>query len=91
VSDFTPIILNNGWFNSAFATGRTGFTIIEGIVQLKGGMGSNGASNQPFTLPVVARPPVTWACRRKRQELRRRGQFLQRKLGGNGDKEGEDN
>ena len=57
-SDFTPLTLDGGWVNAPFGTGRVGVRISEGIVQLKGGMSTQGTGNVPFVLPPEARPPV---------------------------------
>jgi hypothetical protein len=53
---FTPLTLENGWFDSPFSTASPGVRAISGIVHLKGAIATSGANPVPFTLPAGFRP-----------------------------------
>jgi hypothetical protein len=55
LSDFTPLVLHNGWINGAFGTRNPAFALRGGIVHFRGGIAS-GTSGHAFTLPVGFRP-----------------------------------
>jgi hypothetical protein len=52
---FTDLALLNGWLDAPFATSNAAAARINGIVHLKGAVGS-GAASQLFTLPLDMRP-----------------------------------
>jgi len=53
---FTPLTLQNGWFNSPFGTSAPAVRTISGIVHLKGAIATSGTNPVPFTLPAGFRP-----------------------------------
>jgi hypothetical protein len=53
---FTPLTLQNGWFNSPFGTSAPAVRTIAGIVHLKGAIATSGTNPVPFTLPAAFRP-----------------------------------
>jgi hypothetical protein len=53
---FTPLTLQNGWFNSPFGTSAPAVRTISGIVYLKGAIATSGTNPVPFTLPASFRP-----------------------------------
>jgi hypothetical protein len=55
-SSFTPLTLQNGWFNSPFGTSAPAVRTISGIVHLKGAIATSGTNPVPFTLPAAFRP-----------------------------------
>jgi hypothetical protein len=55
-SSFTPLTLQNGWFNSPFGTSAPAARIISGIINLKGAIATSGTNPVPFTLPAAFRP-----------------------------------
>jgi hypothetical protein len=57
-TSFTSLALINGWVGSPFSTGVPSFTSRNGIIQLRGGLSTSGTNQQPFVLPVGARPTV---------------------------------
>lgn len=52
---FTALALENGWTNAPFSTSGAAFDVKDGIVVLKGAIGS-GTSSRIFTLPIGVRP-----------------------------------
>jgi hypothetical protein len=58
LSDFTPLVLENGWSRAGYGVAQPGFSVTNGVVQLKGAL-SGGVNGALFTLPVNARPPST--------------------------------
>lgn len=56
LSDFTPVTLENYWQNAPFSTNRVGFSVSQGLVHLRGAMGSTATAIDAFTLPPEARP-----------------------------------
>lgn len=58
VSDFSPLILENGWAYSGYGVSQPGFSVTNGVVQLKGAIGG-GVNGALFKLPVAARPLAT--------------------------------
>src|SRR5580704_12011476 len=55
-SSFTPLTLQNGWFNAPFGTSAPAVRTISGIVHLKGAIATSGTNPVPFTLPAAFRP-----------------------------------
>ncbi len=55
-SSFTPLTLQNGWFNSPFGTSAPAARTISGIIHLKGAIATSGTNPVPFTLPAAFRP-----------------------------------
>ena len=55
-STFTPLTLQNGWFNSPFGTSAPAVRTISGIIHLKGAIATSGTNPVPFTLPAAFRP-----------------------------------
>ena len=55
-SSFTPLTLQNGWFNSPFGTSAPAVRAISGIIHLKGAIATSGTNPVPFTLPAGFRP-----------------------------------
>jgi hypothetical protein len=55
-TSFTPLALQNGWFNSPFGTFAPGVRTISGIIHLEGAIATSGTNPVPFTLPAGARP-----------------------------------
>ena len=55
-SSFTPLTLQNGWFNSPFGTSAPAVRAISGIIHLKGAIATSGTNPVPFTLPAAFRP-----------------------------------
>jgi hypothetical protein len=55
-SSFTPLTLQNGWFNAPFGTAAPAVRTISGIVHLKGAIATSGTNPVPFTLPAAFRP-----------------------------------
>jgi hypothetical protein len=55
-SSFTPLTLQNGWFNSPFGTSAPAVHTISGIIHLKGAIATSGTNPVPFTLPAAFRP-----------------------------------
>ena len=55
-SSFTPLTLQNGWFNSPFGTSAPAVRTISGIIHLKGAIATSGTNPVPFTLPAAFRP-----------------------------------
>jgi hypothetical protein len=55
-SSFTPLTLQNGWFNSPFGTSAPAVRTISGIIYLKGAIATSGTNPVPFTLPTGFRP-----------------------------------
>jgi hypothetical protein len=55
-SSFTPLTLQNGWFNSPFGTSAPAVRTISGIIYLKGAIATSGTNPVPFTLPAGFRP-----------------------------------
>jgi hypothetical protein len=53
---FTPLTLQNGWFNSPFGTAAPAVRAISGIVDLRGAIATSGTNPVPFTLPAAFRP-----------------------------------
>jgi hypothetical protein len=53
---FTPLALQNGWFNSPFGTAAPAVRTISGIVHLRGAIATSGTNPVPFTLPAAFRP-----------------------------------
>ena len=55
-TSFASLTLINGWSGGPFSTGVPSYTSRGGIIQLRGGMSTSGTIQQPFVLPVGARP-----------------------------------
>jgi hypothetical protein len=55
-SSFTPLTLQNGWFNSPFGTSAPAARTVSGIIHLKGAIATSGTNPVPFTLPAGFRP-----------------------------------
>ena len=55
-TSFTPLTMQNGWFNSPFGTSAPAVRAISGIVHLKGAIATSGTNPVPFTLPAGFRP-----------------------------------
>jgi hypothetical protein len=55
-ASFTPLTLQNGWFNSPFGTYAPAVRTISGVVHFKGAIATSGTSPVPFTLPAAFRP-----------------------------------
>jgi hypothetical protein len=55
-SSFTPLTLQNGWFNAPFGTSAPAVRAISGIIHLKGAIATSGTNPVPFTLPAGFRP-----------------------------------
>ena len=55
-SSFTPLKLQNGWFNSPFGTSAPAVHTSSGIIHLKGAIATSGTNPVPFTLPAAFRP-----------------------------------
>ena len=55
-TSFTPLTMQNGWFNSPFGTSAPAVRTISGIVHLKGAIATSGTNPVPFTLPAGFRP-----------------------------------
>jgi hypothetical protein len=55
-TSFTPLALQNGWFNSPFGTSAPAVRAISGIIHLKGAIATSGTNPVPFTLPAGFRP-----------------------------------
>ena len=55
-TSFTPLTLQNGWFNAPFGTSAPAVRTISGIIHLKGAIATSGTNPVPFTLPVAFRP-----------------------------------
>jgi hypothetical protein len=55
-TSFTPLTLQNGWFNSPFATFAPRARTISGIIHLEGAIATSGTNPVPFTLPTGFRP-----------------------------------
>jgi hypothetical protein len=55
-TSFTPLALQNGWFNSPFGTFAPGARTVSGIVHLEGAIATSGTNPVPFTLPTGSRP-----------------------------------
>jgi len=53
---FTPLTLQDGWFNSPFGTSAPAVRTISGITHLKGAIATSGTNPVPFTLPTGFRP-----------------------------------
>jgi hypothetical protein len=53
---FTPLTLQNGWFNSPFGTFAPGVRTISGIVHFNGAIATSGTNPVAFTLPAGFRP-----------------------------------
>jgi hypothetical protein len=53
---FTPLTLQNGWFNSPFGTSAPGIRAISGVIYLKGAIATSGTNPVPMVLPVMFRP-----------------------------------
>jgi hypothetical protein len=53
---FTPLTLQDGWFNSPFGTSAPAVRTISGITHLKGAIATSGTNPVPFTLPAAFRP-----------------------------------
>ena len=58
-SSFTPLTLQNGWFNAPFGTSAPAVRTISGIIHLKGAIATSGTNPVPFTLPAAFRPAST--------------------------------
>jgi hypothetical protein len=55
-TSFTPLTLQNGWFNSPFGTFAPRVRTISGIIHLEGAIATSGTNPVPFTLPTGFRP-----------------------------------
>jgi hypothetical protein len=55
-TSFTPLALQNGWFESPFGTSAAAVRAVSGIIQLKGAIATSGTNPVPFTLPTGFRP-----------------------------------
>lgn len=53
---FTNLTLLNGWVGGANNSATPAFSLVNGIVQLKGGMQKPGGNATPFVLPAGSRP-----------------------------------
>jgi hypothetical protein len=52
----TPLVLQNGWTNYGFGANNAGYSVVNGIVHMRGAIRTAGTNTLPFTLPPDARP-----------------------------------
>jgi hypothetical protein len=55
-SSFTPLTLQNGWTNYGSGLAGPAARSINGIVHLRGAIGTGGSNDEPFILPAGLRP-----------------------------------
>jgi hypothetical protein len=53
---FTPLTLQNGWFNAQYTNRNAAVSTAGGIVRLQGAISTQGTNMSPFVLPPGARP-----------------------------------